>query len=206
MTITNADVEQARVEAKPSLWRRILSPLGWGLVVAVLLLVLWPSRPFPLSVSETDRPLVLSRVESKINALRSAAAGGFDQKETFLPVEVEVLAWRRNMETNSPHWSIHLAGDRLTLRRIDRYGPWVLLGRSWGPLAISRDAVMKAEGGSLRAIGGRFGHFPLPGPTHALVTGFLLRGMTWTPREQAVIAKMRRLTIKDGEIEIEVGP
>lgn len=206
MTITNADVEKARAQARPSLWPKLLSPLIWGGVIALMVVVLWPSSPFPSTLKESDRPLVLGRVESKINALRSAATGGFDQKERFQPVELEALAWRRNVETNTPQFSVLLADDRLTLRRIDRFGPWTLLGRSWGPLTISRDAVMVADGAQLKVVGGRFGHLPLPGPAHALVSGPVMRGVTWTPRDQAVIAKLRKITIKDGEIEIEVGP
>jgi hypothetical protein len=208
MRITNSDVDNASAEARAFVWMSLVRPIVVLLLLGLALTALWPRRPFEVAVAESAKAELRSRVAVKVNALVTAARAGQPLTVAFSSDEAShYLQLRQNASgTNGAALSIRIAGGKLFVRNQSFWGPFKIGGKNVGPIRYTQDATCVPEGRIFKPLAGSFGHLPLPGPLRKLVTGPVADAFVLSPAEQAIEKRLIKTTIRDGTIEIAVGP
>jgi hypothetical protein len=200
MQITNADVDQAAAEKKSFKPLAVLQPLLLLVLFLAVAAVIIPYKP--VVAPEGDRVAVRASVAAKYGRLVMAARARKAARETFDTAELNMfLKARQATATNQPALNLQLDGDRLVVLQ-----PVRLAALKSVPLRFSRRLVCAPDGRTLSVRIGFFGHMPLPGPLKNLVSGPIASEFVLTPSEQTIEKQLTEILIRDGKLEIAVGP
>lgn len=199
MTITNADVNEAAAEKAAFNPLTLVKPLLLTLILLAAAAALVPFRP--VAPAESDG--LALRVKGKYQQLLRAATGRETARVTFDADEINMFMKMRNTGTgtNTPVFNLQLKGNHLIVLQQFLVSPANAV-----VLRFSRRSVCAGSGRALVSGMGYFGHLPLPGPLKTVVTQPMRAAFVLTPSEQTIEKRLTEILIRDGKLEIAVGP
>ena len=203
------ELTQANVSNKISLGeatakiRKVVIRLVVLLVLACVIGVfLWPMDP----PGKTGSPADARLCEQRIVFLRTRVLNGVVMTESF--GEAEVNAWLKETLTNTTDLA---AGAGFSLRALNlafKSGKVIEQSRlGLGPVTISytlEGKVRLEAGGTLgfSVTDVRIGHVPMPEVLHEFFAERALNPFTGLRREADLIAKLKRLEVRDGVVQV----
>ncbi len=207
MQITNADVQQAVDEKKAFNPAALIKSLLFMAVVGLVVVALVPGKPSAAGV-EADRLAIRAGMAAKYGRLVLAARAKKPARESFDSAELNAFMKARQVppSTNTPALNFRLEGARLIVFQEVPLGSIHTPGGPLGPFRFSRQLACVASGRTLAVRGGAFGHLPLPGPLSKIVVSPIAAGFVLTPSEQSIEKQLTEILIRDGKLEIAVGP
>jgi hypothetical protein len=198
-----ASLSHARVIAdvrQPSRVWAVVLPVLLALVVTTALLALWPHTAVP---GERGTLVGAQRAASALRAMHMTA-GAVETGREFSEGDLNGYFEVRRRRAGGPVMGLEAGEGRVRWRGVRRF-ELPRFGRFQPALAVSFDAVFRAEGGAPVMTGGAIGHLPLPGPLAAPLSR-LIAGRVLEAREGKFLRRIVRLTAADGRVTLVVGP